>query len=177
MHSIRDIVTQLNSSLTWLPSGSEANGIAELLLRDDVTIPVINERYVGIDDVYPVRIYHRLNSMSSTIKQNTGSGRSAGDQANTFQLSMVVFLDYPKSSLYPDEFLLFTQANTPERLIVDPYKTVVTNFGSAAFDSMSVYRQEYIASETYRLKEDQFFFKINYSIETTFSKGCFKKCP
>lgn len=177
MHSVRDIVTQLNSSLTWLPAGYEANGIAELLLRDDVTIPVINDRYVGIDDVYPVRIYHRLNSMSSSIKTGTGTGRLVGDQANTYQLSMVVFMDRPKSNMYPDEFLLFAQANTPERLIIDPYKSVVIVFSGAIFDSQLVYRQEYVASDTYRLKEDQFFFKINYSIETTFSKGCFKKCP
>lgn len=177
MHSVRDIVKEINKSITWLPSGSETNGIAELLLRDDVTIPVINERYVGIDDIYPVRIYHRLNSMNSTIKPGTGMGRVVGDQANTYQLSMVVFLDRPKSNMYPDEFLLFAQANTPERIIIEPYKSVVINFGGAAFDSLSVYRQEYIASDTYRLKEDQFFFKINYSIETTFSKGCFKSCP
>lgn len=177
MHSVRDIVTELNSSLTWLPAGYEANGIAELLLRDDVTIPVINDRYVGIDDVYPVRIYYRLNSMSSSIKTGTGTGRLVGDQVNTYQLSMVVFLDLPKSNMYPDEFLLFAQANTPERLTIDPYKSVVIAFGGAIFDSQLVYRQEYVASDTYRLKEDQFFFKINYSIETTFSKGCFKKCP
>lgn len=177
MHSIRDIVYQLNCSFGWLPGGSEINGIAELLLRDGVTIPVINEQYVGIDDVYPVRIYHRLNSLSSTIKLGTGTGRSVGDQANNYQLSMVVFIDHPKAGLYPDEFLLFAQANTPERLTIEPYKSVVVTFGNAAFDSLSVYRQEYIASDTYRLKEDQFFFKINYSIETTFSKGCFKKCP
>lgn len=177
MHSIRDIVTQLNSSFTWLPSGSEANGIAELLLRDDVTIPVIGEKYVGIDDVYPVRIYHRLNSMGSSIKPNTGAGRAAGDQVNIYQLSLVVFLDHPKSNLYPDEFLLFVQANTPERLTMEPYKSVVTNFSGAALDSLLVYRQEYISSDTYKLKEDQYFFKINYSIETTFSKGCFKTCP
>lgn len=178
MHSVRDIVkTELNSSLNWLPSGSQANGIAELLLRDDVTIPVINERYVGIDDIYPVRIYHRLNSMSSTIKPGTGAGRVVGDQANTYQLSMVVFLDRPKSNMYPDEFLLYLQGNFPERLTMEPYKSIVTLFGSAVFDSLLVYRQEYIASDTYRLKEDQFFFKINYSIETTFSKGCFKRCP
>lgn len=177
MHSIRDIVIALNSSLTWLPAGSETNGIAELLLRDDVTIPVVNERYVGIDDVYPVRIYHRLNSMSSTIKQGTGYGRDNGDHVNTYQLSIVVFLDHPKARLYPDEFLLVTQANFPERLSLDPYKSIVTNFSSVVFDSQLVYRQEYVASDTYRLKEDQFFFKINYSIETTFSKGCFKKCP
>jgi hypothetical protein len=177
MHSIRNIVIELNSSLTWLPAGSEANGIAELLLRDDVTIPVINDRYVGIDDAFPVRIYHRLNSMTSAIKTGTGTGRNVGDQANTYQLSMVVFLDKPKSNMYPDEFLLFAQANTPERLNMEPYKSVTTNFTSSVFDSLLVYRQEYVASDTYRLKEDQFFFKINYSIETTFSKGCYKRCP
>lgn len=177
MHSVRDIVTQLNSSLTWLPSGSEANGIAELLLREDATIPVINDRYIGIDDIYPVRIYHRLNSMNSTIKPGTGMGRVVGDQVNTYQLSMVVFLDKPKANMYPDEFLLFLQGNFPERLTMEPYKSIVTLFGSAVFDSQLVYRQEYVASDTYRLKEDQFFFKINYSIETTFSKGCFKTCP
>lgn len=177
MHSIRDIVTELNKSLTWLPSGSEANGIAELLLREDVTIPVISDKYVGIDDVYPVRIYHRLNSMTGAIKAGTGTGRAVGDQVNTYQLSMVVFLDKPKSKLYPDEFLLFAQAYTPERLTLNPYKSVVTTFSGTVFDSLLVYRQEYISSDTYRLKEDQFFFRINYSIETTFSKGCFKECP
>lgn len=177
MHSIRDIVTELNNSLTWLPSGSEANGIAELLLRDEVTIPTINDRYVGIDDVFPVRIYHRLNSMNSIIKPGTGMGRSVGDQVNTYQLSMVVFLDKPKAKMYPDEFLLVVQASAPERLSIQPYKSVVINFGNVVFDSLLVYRQEYISSDTYRLKEDQFFFKINYSIETTFSKGCFKTCP
>lgn len=177
MHSIRDIITELNKSFTWLPAGSEVNGIAELLLRDEATIPVIGERYVGIDDIYPVRVYHRLNSMSSVIKPGTGTGRSAGDQANTYQLSLIVFLDKPKAGLYPDEFLLFAQANMPERLSLDPYKSVVTTFTSSVLDSLSVYRQEYVASDTYKLKEDQFFFKINYSIETTFSKGCFKRCP
>lgn len=177
MRSVHNIVDEINSSLTWLPAGSEANGIAELLLRDNATIPAIGEKYVGIDDIYPVRIYHRLNSMSSSIKQGTGMGRSIGDQSNTYQLSMVVFLDHPKACLYPDEFLLTAQESVPERITLIPYKSIVTNFGSAVFDSQLVYRQEYVASDTYRLKADQFFFKINYSIETTFSKGCFKTCP
>jgi hypothetical protein len=177
MHSVRDIVLEINSSLTWLPAGSEANGIAELLLRENVTIPVINEKYVGIDDMYPVRIYHRLNSLGSNIRPGTGTGRSLGDNVNTYQLSMVVFLDRPKACMYPDEFLLFVQANTPERINIYPYKSVVITFIGGVFDSLSIYRQEYVASDTYKLKEDQFFFKVNYSIETTFSKGCFKKCP
>lgn len=177
MHSIHDIVNKINSSLTWLPSGSEANGIAELLLRDDVTIPVVGEKYVGIDDVYPVRIYHRLNSMTSATRPGTGYGRNAGDHVNTYQISMVVFMDRPKAKLYPDEFLLIAQASLPERITLEPYKSIIIVFGSAVFDSQLVYRQEYVSSDTYRLKQDQYFFKINYSIETTFSKGCFKQCP
>lgn len=177
MHSVRDIVNELNQSFTWLPSGSEVNGVAELLLRDEVTVPVIGEKYVGIDDVYPVRIYHRLNSMTSTIKAGTGLGRAAGDQVNSFQMSLVAFLDKPKSNLYPDEFLLNVQANIPERLSLVPYKSIVTTFSNAVFDSLLVYRQEYVSSDSYKLKEDQFLIKINYSIETTFSKGCFKTCP
>lgn len=177
MHSVRDIVNEINKSFNWLPSGSEVNGVAELILRDDVTIPVISERYVGIDDTYPVRLYHRLNSMTSSIKAGTGAGRSAGDQVNLFQLSLVVFLDKPKSKMYPDELLLITQATMPERLMLVPFKSIVTNFVSSNLDSLLVYRQEYVSSDTYKLKEDQFFFKINYSIETTFSKGCFKACP
>lgn len=177
MRSIHDIVNELNSSLTWLPNGSEANGIAELLQRDEVTIPVLGEKYVGIDDVFPVRIYHRLNSMTSSVRQGTGYGRAAGDHVNVYQLSLVVFLDRPKAKVYPDEFLLISQANFPERITLPPYKSIVTTFTSAVFDSQLVYRQEYVASETYRLKTDQYFFKINYQIETTFSKGCFKTCP
>lgn len=177
MHSIRDIISELNSSFTWLPSGSEVNGVAELLLRDDVTIPVIGEKYVGIDDVYPVRVYHRVLSMASSIRPGTGMGRSVGDQVNIFQVTMVVFLDKRKANMYPDEFLVHAQANMPERLTLQPYKSIVTTFTGALFDSQQVYKQEYVSSETYKLKEDQFFFKVNYSIETTFSKGCFKTCP
>lgn len=177
MHSIHDIVEKINNSFSWVPKASEVNGIAELLSRDEATIPVVGEKYVGIDDLFPIRIYHRLNSMTSSVRTGTGYGRNIGDHVNTYQLSMVIFLDKPKSCLYPDEFLLVSQANFPERISLEPYKSIITSFGSAVFDSQLVYKQEYVSSETYRLKQDQFFFKINYSIETTFSKGCFKQCP
>lgn len=151
-------------------------GIAESVKRGTETLPEIDEKYVGIDDIHPAIIYHRLNSMTSTIKQNTGYGRSAGDQANTYGMSMVVFLDRNKTGLYPDELLLLIQSNFPERLKLSPYVSVVTTFGSVQLKSSEVYSQEY-TSDTYRLKSGQYLFKINYTIETVFSKGCFDKCP
>lgn len=181
MRSINDIVLLLNDSLTDLfsakrLSGSGLYGIAELVKRDADTLPEIDGKYVGIDDKHPAIIYHRLSSLNSLIKPSTGYGRNVGDQANNYGLSMVVFLDREKTGLYSDELLLLIQANFPERITLDPYKSVVMTFGSSVLDGSQVYFQEY-KSETYRLKPNQYLFKINYTVEAVFSKNCFKKCP
>lgn len=178
MNSIRDIISSLNEGICEiLPKGSEVNGLAELVPRDEITLPEIDGKFVGIDDKYPVRIYHRLNSVSSSIKRNTGVGRSTGDQVNVYGISMVIFLQQQIAKLYPDELMLFFQAHFPEQVKLNPYKLIIISFNSSAMDSQSVWKQEYTGGTEYKLKSNQFLFKINYSIETTFSKGCFKECP
>lgn len=176
MLSIRDIISSLNEQIE-LPKGSEVNGVAELVPRDDHTIPEIDGKFVGIDDIYPVRIYHRLLSVSSKIVQRSGYGREVGLMSNTYSISMVVFLQHERAKLYPDELLLFIQSNMPDRMEWIPYKDILITFTGVQLDSQANWTQEYKAGTDYRLKSDQFLFKINYNIETTFSKGCFKECP
>jgi hypothetical protein len=181
MPSVHNIALLLNESLNGLfsakrLSGSALYGIAESVNRNEHMLPEINSIYVGVDDIHPAIIYHRLNDMRSSIKPNTGYGRDAGDYSNVYGLSMVVFLDRKKTGLYPDELLLLIQANFPERLALSPYKMIVVSFGSTLLNSSQVYSQEY-AIDTYRLKADQYLFKINYTIEAVFSKNCFDKCP
>lgn len=176
MHSIRDIISSLNEKLL-LPKGSDVNGVAELVPRDDITIPEIDGKFVGIDDKYPVRIYHRLLSMSSKIQTTTAYGNSAGDIINTYANTMVVFLQHERANLYPDELLLFIQSSMPDFLKANPYKTIKIIFTGAQMDSQSNWIQEYRGGVDYKLKSDQFLLKINYSIETIFSKGCFNECP
>jgi hypothetical protein len=177
MNSVRDIISSLNESVCDLIPGINVHGVAELVPRDNQTMPEINEKFVGIDDAYPVRIYHRLLSVTSSIRSGTGMGRSEGDQANTYQVTMVVFLQQHLAKLYPDQLLLYIQSNFPERVDMQPYKSVVVRFLNAQLNSGQVWQEEYSGGTDYRLKSNQFLFKINYSIETTFSKGCFKKCP
>jgi len=160
-----------------LPKGSEVNGVAELVSKDDSTLPEIDGKYVGIDDIYPVRIYHRILSMSSKVDVKGGYGNSIGDVVNTYSISMVVFLQHQKTSLYPDQLILLIQANMPDTIKIIPYKNIKITFTGAGLDSQSNWTQEYRTGTDYRLKSDQFLFKINYNIETTFSKGCFKECP
>lgn len=176
MHSIRDIISSLNE-LIELPKGSEKNGVAELVPRDEQTIPELDGKFVGVDDKYPVRIYHRVLSMSSKVEPKGGYGNSAGDVVNTYSITMVVFLQHERAKLYPDELILFIQASLPDHLKLAPYKHIKITFTGANLDSQSNWTQEYRQGTDYRLKSDQFLFKMNYNIETTFSKGCFKECP
>lgn len=176
MHSIRDIISSLNE-LIELPKGSELFGVAELVSRGESTLPEINGKFVGIDDTYPVRIYHRVISMTSKVDPKGGYGNSAGDIINTYSVVMVVFLQHERSGKYPDELILHIQSNMPDMIRLIPYKNIRVIFTGAGLDSQSNWAQEYRTGDNYRLKSDQFLFKINYSIETTFSKGCFKECP
>jgi hypothetical protein len=176
MRSIRDIISSLNKSFD-LPKGSEVNGIAELVFRDDTTLPEVDGKYVGIDDTYSVRIYHRLLGMQTKIAPRSNFGDSAGDISNTYSLAMVVFLQKERAKMYPDELLTRIQASMPETIKMEPYRRINIVFSGAALDSQSNWVQEYRTGTDYRLKSGQYLFKINYSIETIFSKGCFPGCP
>ncbi len=176
MLSIRDIISSLNEQIE-LPKGSEVYGVAELVTRDDSTLPEIDGKFVGIDDKHPVIIYHRINSMTSKLNTKSAYGNSAGDISNIYSISMVVFLQHEKAGKYPDQLLLSIQASMPDSKKAPPYNSVLITFTGASLDSQSNWTQEYRSGADYRLKSDQFLFKINYIIETTFSKGCFKECP
>lgn len=180
MNSIYDIVKLINVDLEDLFKsknliGSMLYGIAESVITDDGFVPVIGEKYVGVDDTHPLSLYHRLASLSSTIKPNSGVGRNEGLTVNTYSLGMILFLDQRKTKLYPDEMMMLLQANFPERFKLENAQQVIVRFSGAVLDSKVVHSQEYSGNE-YRLKENQFLFRINYSVEMTFDKNCFKKC-
>lgn len=184
MVSIYDIVEQLNKTLEPLfaackISESKLYGIAETVFRDNISQPEINERSVGFDDTYSTMLYHKLSSLNSSIEATAGGsyGRSIGYFVNTYGIGMVIFLDKKKTDLYPDQLLQYIQANFPTGLKVPPYESANIRFQSAILDSRLIFTQEYNANDAYRLKSDQYLFRINYSVELKFDRNCFKNCP
>lgn len=182
MNSIYDIVASINTSIADLfesckLAGAEINGVAETVKRETETFPEINERYVGVDDVFPARVYHKISSFSTGVKPGTGTGRSVGFIVNTYSMGIVVFLDGPKSGLYPDELIMRIQASFPDVVRFTGFEAVNIRFSGAVLDSRIVYATEYANMDTYRLKAEQYLFRINYNVEMVFDKDCFKKCP
>lgn len=186
MHSIHNIIDSLNGSLGDLFkskrfSGAKIHGTAVTVISSKgEKMPVIIDKngeghYVGIDDRYPVRLYHKQNSMSTRVDPKTGIGRGIGDIINTYSLSMIVFLNRKRACLMPDEFLLYIQSNFPDNLTIEPYSNIKILFTGAILNDMQVYNQEYLIPE--KLLPEHNLFQINYTVETSFKKGCFNKCP
>lgn len=183
---LREFIKKLNQDLSGLVPGIKVFGIAQPVIRtnsseEDELIPGVVERdgeitYVGIDDVDPVRIYHRLAGIQVTRSTDKGYGEIQSDVINTYQMVMIVYINHKRTKLLPEELFLYVQANIPDGIKSPPYKEIKVRIANVITNSQVVYRAEYGASE-YKLPAEQSLFQVNYTIETRFKKDCFEKCP
>lgn len=177
MRSIHDIVLTINESLQ-LGAHVSLFGIATSVIDgNDEKLPAVLKRdgeadYVGIDDRDSIRLYHKVNSVSCSLKASEGYGRSAGAQVNTYAMVMIVFLNRKRRDLYADELFAIIQSQFPEKINLPPYASINIRFNSAILNDQQVYSQEY-SSERFQLGPEHNLFQIQYSVEATFLKGCF----
>lgn len=179
MHSVHDIVCELNKSLD-LPGNGDIHGLGQTVLRKNDKLPAIVKRsgeavYVGIDDNYSIRLYHKINAMATRIVPKTGVGRSPGSIANSYSMLMIVFMNRRKVNLFADELVLLIQSQFPDSLTLEPYQSINIFFNSVILNDVQVYTQEY-TTEEYRLAPEHNLFQINYTLEATFKKDCFITC-
>lgn len=176
MRSIHDIVDLINTQLV-LPEHSKTHGIGQTVLRGDDKLPAIVKQngeaeYVGIDDRFSVRVYHKLNSVN--IRRTAGYGTSI-PIVNSYSLSMIIFSNRKLSKLFSDELLTLIQSQVPDSLGLKPYAQIVIALNSANLNDLQVYNQEY-ATKDYRLGPQNNLFQLNYTVEASFTKGCFNTC-
>jgi hypothetical protein len=183
MHSIHDIVGKINESLD-LPQ-ADIHGIAQTVLRknnrdQDEKLPVVIGKkgeglYVGFDDKKGIILYHKLNSVTTSIKVKTGYGDSKGEIQNSYAMSLIVFLNRKKVNIYADELFATIQSQYLEKVTLTPYNSISISFNNVILNDMQVYAQEYLI-DTYRLTAEHNLFQINYTVEAAFNRDCFNTC-
>lgn len=166
-------------------TGSRVFGLAQSMIRETSggleLIPALVDKegegkYIGIDDTAPITIYHKSNSITVTDKPNSGVGDSRAHKVDTYSNSMIVFMDRKATCLLPDEFLLFIQANLPDEIKIQNYKSVNIRLQNIILNSQQVLASEYQNTE-YKIPPRFSLFAINYQIESVFDKSCFATCP
>lgn len=183
---LRSFLNKINGNITGILPDTKVFGLAQSIVRTagegNETLPGIVGKdgeieYVGIDDINAVRIYHKVNSVtSSRVATRQGFGDELNDIVNVYLMSMVVWIDHKRTKLHPEDLFLFLQANIPDEIKSDPYKRILLSVTSVNFNSRAVFAAEY-AGIDFKLPENKSLFQLNYNIESTFSKNCFVKCP
>lgn len=182
---LRNYISQINKNFSGLIPGIKVYGLAQSVIREtssgEELLPGIVDQdgeitYVGLDDEDPVRLYHRLAGLTTGRITGQGYGDNHNDIVNTYQMVIICYINHKRSKLFPEELFLYLQANIPDALKVEPYKTITIKTGNVIFNSQLVFRAEYAGSD-FKLPAEHSLFQINYTIETVFKKNCFEKCP
>jgi len=163
-------------------AGKKAYGMTELHKRGDAVLPALQLetgelKYVGIDDVSPLIIYHRSNGTTETLDTITGFGSRNDNYVERSNMSMYVYAQADKMKMSSSELKDFLLVAMPD--VVD--RTSATNIGirsgfikhsTTNFNSLEIFKREY------RIKREFdpsfYFLEIKYSIETRFKKTCVK---
>lgn len=172
---LQSIVKWINEQLCQLNKDGKLYLIAKSAVKDDKTMPYVEGSYIGIDDTYPIQIYHKQLGMSTITIGNSGYGDSVGDLQTTHQMALIVFFNEVKCRLKPEDLYEQVLAKLTGILKLEGYKYVRINVQNAILDDQRVYAQEY-GQTNYRLGEFQRLIQINYQVLFVFDKNCISNC-
>jgi hypothetical protein len=178
------IIDMINKELEKSFDRAKIYGLAQSIIRtqgnEQELLPALVDHsgdgvYVGFDDQFPLMIYHKMNSLVSALSSQQGFGNAGPDQVNTYQNTMIVYLDRKKLKKLPDEVYMLIQSVFPEGMNIEPFKRISIRFSNVILNSTQVFASEYQGNR-YKLPPEKNLFAINYTIESIFKKGCFDKC-
>lgn len=167
--------------------GSRILGLAESIMRgstdQEQIFPAIIDpngeaKPIDVNDVYPITIYHKQNSVSISEKNNSSFGDSRALKIYSYSNVMLVHINGLTVKKTSDEILLLIEANIPDSLKVlgVNLRSVQLKIETAIVNSLTVFNNEY-KNVPYRLPLNYYLMAIYYKIDALFDKKCLNKCP
>jgi len=163
-------------------AGSIFHGIATSATKADRAgmFPVVYDdrgqfKYIGIDDKFPLMMYHRITSM---ITPPDPGSYGDGDRMKLIAgMRAAIYADRERVKIQADELGLFMSNGFPSVIHKVPnFGTVAVRIQSIVPDNIAAFQIEYGATPFF-LKPEQLLILINYQLETTVKKSCFNICP
>lgn len=142
-----------------------------------ISAPIFGNSRVVYDDRYNFQTYHRITGDKQYSKSEFSTGRGESMLIERVPMCMVVIAQRSKLQLTSEQLEQAIVKHLVYRL--DPTELTTLHLKncdvmvqSTDFNSYNVFNQEYTGVDTF-LIDNLIYFKINYTIESTFGKGCF----
>lgn len=161
----------------------QAMGIVQLVRREKDGKETVwpgkkvdgNFEFAGVDDDYNAISYHRILALRPTTVTSSGYGDSRGKTKNAVSMCMVLFAKHDCVNMPSEVLALQIQGVLPEQLTIPNFSSTLINLNDIVLNEKQVFDEEY-KNVTYFIGPEHILLKINYTIESTFQKGCFNKC-
>lgn len=167
--SIRDIIQVVNLAMEGIFKGGRIYGVANLVEREGIGQPVVDDMAVAFDDSYAFQMYHRLGNISVTYGSGYGDTRKI---INTFTVSAVVFNNEKLTKTKTDVIAMILQS-VLQTINITSVQVLPTQI---ILNSQQIFATEY-RGLAYSLDEYRSLMQINYTVEVTYKGICFDLCP
>lgn len=140
------------------------------------TMPVISVnndyKFIGIDDTYPLIIYHKhLGTSYADV--------DIDERRETNRMRMIVFGKLEPLNLTAEELGAYVVSLFPSEIKKKDYQLPINIEGvtlnDVNADSESVFNTEY-RNTSFVLSANMALLQFSYTIESTYIKGCFDPC-
>jgi hypothetical protein len=172
-------------------AGAQINGVASLATYKDgdaiKTSPVVMDqnyeaRWVGLDDTYPLIIYHRITGISYSQQGNSAPqfGRASNKVSQAAEIYLVVYGRFAPLQLTTEKLEALLVAGFPdlvgsEDLAPLGLDSMFVTLISSNLNSPQVYAGEYTGTPL-KMSAEDILFAVRYRIDTSFRKNCFSIC-
>jgi len=145
---------------------------------------VMSESYeaqeISVDNTYPIIIYHKVTQKRYAEQRGGQFGdRNKGVQEQAF-VKMVVYGKYSAIQMRQEQLEALITSNFPDEIqdsLTRPLKlnSLMAELQSSNLNSAAVWAEEY-RNVPLALAPEDIYFSINYTLTSTWRKGCIKIC-
>ncbi len=140
------------------------------------------EKYLGLDDTYPLIVYHKILNKSYTIQSaNNQYGSGYSRMIENTNAYMVVYAKQSKVGLTAEQLEALIIVNFPDKILasslssLNGVETMTVNLTGSDLDAQTVFNAEY-QNVSYPLGLEDILIRINYQIEVAYNKSCLNVC-
>jgi hypothetical protein len=141
----------------------------------------VEPKYIGIDDTYPLIVYHRQQSGSTFTNLEQDSYGDVVDRIEMVtEMLMVVYGKRKALRMNAEDLetmcILGAPSLTPRSTLTGTkIDKLSIQINSTNMDALAVFGEEYQGVD-FRVSPEEFLFNISYSLTAQYRKDCVKPC-
>jgi len=153
---------------TYIPDGD----LVKVITTDQDGQAIIND--LMYDQIYPMMVYHRLNSSKMRLSEKDGFGNQIG-MRRVLDMSMMVFIDKSRIHLSGEDMEIVIYSGFPSSIkkadLTPGFTDCIFTFNGCEHNQVFLFDREF-KMKNFNLSPSVVLLEVKYTIECGYQKNC-----